>query len=58
MLISDQSGPEVTMGAFVAAEKNRDQQTNVTLRDISKSIRKAPMFYTHWMVKLEQDNIS
>ena len=42
MLISDQSGPEVTIEAFVAAEKNHDRQTNVTIPDISKSIRINP----------------
>lgn len=58
MLISDQSGTEVMIEAFVAAEKNHDRQTNVAILDISKSIRKTPMFYTHWMIKMEQDNIS
>ena len=47
MLISDQSGPEVTIEAFVAAEKNHDQPTNVTLLDISKSSHIIPdVLYT------------
>jgi hypothetical protein len=42
MLISDQSDPEVTIEAFVAAEKNHDRQTNVTISDILESIRINP----------------